>query len=158
MANDFGGMTPAEARAALDDVAHDGRALAARLVTPWWYHPALGLIIGVFVIAQVLPGAWSIAAVALGIIAIPALTTTYARRYGVAISKPAGSRSRRLMLTALAVLVACMLSALGIRLSGLEPGWALIPVVVAFAATVFLGRRFDEALRQELSATTGGRA
>lgn len=158
MANDFHGMTPAEARAALDGVAHDGTALAARIVTPWWYHPALGLIVGVFVVAQVLPGAWSIAAVALGIIAIPALTTTYARRYGVAISKPAGPRSRRLMRNALAVLVACMLSGLGIRLVGLAPWWVVIPTVVAFAATVLLGRRFDEALRRELSATTVERA
>ncbi|MDD7928017.1 hypothetical protein PUW81_003485 [Microbacterium sp. NM3R9] len=154
MANNSGEMTPDEARAALDDVAHDGAALAARVVTPWWYHPTLGLIVGVFVVAQVLPGAWSIAAVALGIIAIPVLTTTYARRYGVAISKPAGPRGRRLMLTALVVLVACMLSGLTIRLVGLESGWALIPVIVAFAATVILGRRFDEALRRELSATS----
>ena len=36
----------ADAAAALDLVAASRAALADRLVTPWWYHPALGVLVG----------------------------------------------------------------------------------------------------------------
>ncbi|MFB2584533.1 hypothetical protein [Herbiconiux liukaitaii] len=161
MANDFsddrpgtgsGGMTQDEARAALGELERDGGVLADRIVTPAWYHPILGLITAVLVGAQALPDAWPMIVIALAIVAIPVLTTTYTRRYGVAVSKPAGPRGRRLMLGLLAVLIAGMASTLALKLLGLEPWWALLPAAVTFLATVILGRRFDDALRQEITA------
>lgn len=150
-------MTQAEARATLGDIEQDGATVAARIVTPQWYHPALGLITGVFAGAHALPGAWPVIAIAIGIIAIPALTATYTRRYGVAISKPTGPRSRRLMLVMLAVLVAAMVSSLAIKLVGLEPWWALVPAAITFVTTVVVGRRYDSALRQEIAESSGAR-
>ena len=164
MANDFGegaadadspAMTQADARAVLGSLDADGTTLADRIVTPWWYHPALGVITAVFAGAHALPGAWPVIAIAIGIVAIPVLTTTYSRRYGVAVSKPAGPRGRRLMLAVLAVVVAAMLSSLAVKLLGLEPRWASIPAAITFAATVVLGRRYDAALRDEIASRSG---
>lgn len=163
MANHFDGngsdghgvsISPEEARSALGAVAQDSARLADQIVTPWWYHPVLGVIVGVFVGAQALPGAWSVIMIALGIIAIPVLTVTYSRRYGVAISKPAGPRSRRLLLLALAVLLISMASSLAFKLVGLEQWWALVPATIACVATIILGRCYDDALRHELAAGT----
>lgn len=161
MANDFAesrpgvrvvSMTPDEARAALRDVSKDGGTLAAQIITPWWYHPALGVITAVFVVAHALPGVWPVVAIAIGIIAIPVLTTTYASRFGVAVSKPAGPRGRRLLLVVLAVLVGGMALSLAFKVLELAPWWALVPAVITFAVTVILGRRYDDALRREIAA------
>jgi len=163
MANEFSEDRPdarpaaisqADARATLEDMEQDGATLVARIVTPQWYHPALGVITGVFAGAHALPGTWPVVAIAIGIIAIPVLTTTYTRRYGVAMSKPSGSGSRRLMLFMLAVLVAAMVSSLAIKLLGLEPWWALVPALLTFITTVVVGRRYDGALRQEITASS----
>jgi len=142
---------PAQARAALGELGRDGAALAARIVTPWWYHPSLGAITALFAGAQALPGVGPIVAVVCGIIAIPILTTTYARRYGVVTTKPAGPRSKRLMLATLVILLAAMASGLVIKVAGAEPLWALLPAAIAFVTTVMLGRRYDDALRREIA-------
>ncbi len=89
---------------------------------------------------------------ALGVIAIPVLTATYSRRYGVAISKPAGPRSRRFLLLTLAVLLVGMVSSLAFKFLGIEPWWAFVPATIACVATIILGRRYDGALRRELAA------
>jgi hypothetical protein len=166
MANDFdhdrpdaasAPMTREEARAALGDLEHDGATLAARIVTPRWYHPALGVITAVFTVAQALPGLWPVAASAIGIAAVLVLTTTYKRRYGVAVSQPVGPRTRRLLRVVLAVLIAAMMSGLAIKLLGLELWWVLIPAAISFATTVVVGRRYDEALREEIAAQSGAR-
>jgi hypothetical protein len=151
-------MTEVEARAALGEFAQDRATLAARIITPWWYHPALGVITGVFAGAHALPDGWPVVAIAAGIVAIPILSTTYARRYGVAVSKPAGPRGRRLMLAVLAVLVAGMASSLAFKFLGLEPWWGIIPAVITFVATIILGRRYDDALRQEIAVPRGALA
>ena len=78
-----------EATDALGQLSADRSRLADRVVTPWWYHPTLGIIVSVFVLAQVLSPPLSISLVALGIIAIPVLTTAYSRRYGISPTTPA---------------------------------------------------------------------
>ncbi|TKJ99456.1 hypothetical protein PlfCFBP13513_08770 [Plantibacter flavus] len=149
-----GSRQAAEARIALDAMNRDGERLAARVITPWWYHPALGLITAVFAGAHALPDAWPLAAITLGILAIPVLTTSYARVAGVVVTKPAGQRSRRLLALTVVVLVVTMSTSVAFKFLDVSPGWALIPAGVMFVATVVLGRRYDAALRQEI-ATSG---
>lgn len=143
--------TPADARAALSTLDADGERLAGRVVTPWWYHVSLGAIVAAFVASQALPAGASAALLALGILALPLLTTIYSRRYGLTITQPAGRRSRRLLLSTLAILISAMACGVVIKLTGAEPWWVLAPAAVAFAATVVLGRRYDDALRGELA-------
>lgn len=151
-------LSPAQAQSELEGMSRDGEKLAARVVTPWWYHSALGVITAIFAGAHALPGAWPMAAIIVGITAIPVLTTSYARKFGVVVTRPAGPRSKRLMLVTLAVLVAAMACSLAIKFLGLDPWLALIPAGITFTATVVLGRRYDDALRQEIAEPVAARA
>lgn len=140
-----------EATKILNRLSADRSRLADRVATPWWYHTALGVIVAIFVLAQVLSPPRSISLVVLGIIAIPMLTTAYSRRYGMSLTRPAGKRSGRMLVASVGVLALAMAGALVIRLTQVSP-WLVLPVAVgAFVATVVLGRRYDRALRMELA-------
>lgn len=163
MENDFSGIDPAsrravptsaEARDVLSLLDVDGTRLAERVVTPWWYHVALGAIVALFVTSQALPTAAMSVPIVLGIVALPVLTTVYSRRYGVSVSQPAGPRGRRLLLMTLGVLVVAMLSGVALKFAGIAPWWVVVPAALAFIVTVILGRRYDDALRSEIA--TGG--
>ncbi|WP_162924936.1 hypothetical protein [Mycetocola zhujimingii] len=167
MENDFSGIDPpgrpvvptsAEARDVLSLLDVDGSRLAERVVTPWWYHVALGAIVALFVASQAMPTAAMSVAIVLGIVALPVLTTVYSRRYGVSVSQPAGPRGRRLLLMTLGVLVAAMLSGVALKLAGIALSWVMVPAVLAFIVTVVLGRRYDDALRREIAARTHARS
>lgn len=162
MENDFSGPPPrptsAEAREALDRLNQDGEILARRVVTPWWYHVGLAAIIFTMIGSQALPGVASITLVALAIVAIPVLTLTYSRLYGISTSYRGGPRSTRILIATIAVLAIGMISALAIKIIGASPWWVLIPAGLAALATVILGRRYDDTLRAELARTTDGAA
>lgn len=140
-----------DAREILDALDTDSSRLATRIVTPWWYHVALGAIVALFVVSQTLPAPLAISLVVVGILALPVLSTAYERRYGVSVSQPAGRGSRRLLLAAVGVLAASMALGLAITFAGLSAWWGLLPAAAAFAATVALGRRYDRELRAEVS-------
>lgn len=143
--------SPTDARAALSALEADGARLAGHVVTPWWYHPALGAIVALLVGAQALPASVAILLIPLGIIALPLLTTAYSRRYGVGVSQPVGPLTRRLLYVTLATVAVAMAASLAIRLGDLPAWWALAPTGFGFAATILLGRRYDQALRDELA-------
>lgn len=150
--------TPDEAREALRGLDADGAALAARVVTPPWYHPINALLVAAFIIATAIPGSLSTIVIALAVVGLALLVITYQRRYGVATSQPAGPRSRRLLGTMVAVMVLCMGSGLAIKLAELSPWWSLLPAALAFALTVVLGRAYDATLRTELAQNGSARA
>lgn len=141
----------AAAREALAQLQVDGSRLAGQIVTPWWYHPVLGVIVAAFAGSPALSGTASIWIVAIGIVLLPVLTITYGRRYGVSTTQPAGPRSKRLLLAMLTVLILAMVSSLAIKLLAMSAWWGIVPAVLAFFATVVLGRRYDGVLRAELS-------
>ena len=143
--------SPAEAQAALAALDVDAVRLAERVVTPWWYHPALGLIVALLVGAQALAPTPAIILTVLGVVLLPVLAAVYTRRYGVSVTRPAGPRSRRLLFATIAVLALAMVSVLVLRAADASPWWAVVPVAIAFMATVALGRRYDDALRGELA-------
>ncbi|MGO1225382.1 MAG: hypothetical protein ACTMII_09750 [Brachybacterium sp.] len=141
----------AEARARLAAMDTDASQLAARLVTPWWYHPILGGMVAAAIIAQSLPSVASMSMIVMVIIWIPFLIKAYTSRYKVWMSEPAGPRSRRMMLLLLGTLVVLMASGVLMKIAGLSPWWVLVPAVLGFVATVWLGRRYDAVLRSEIS-------
>lgn len=148
-------VTPEAASSALDELEADSARLAERIVTPWWYHLSLGAIVAAIVGSQVLPMPGAMILLALGIAGLPVLTVTYRRRYGVSTEEPAGAGSRRLLVVVLLVLAAAMTAALVIRATGVSPWWGLVPAAAAFVATLVLGRRYDAALRSEISGALG---
>lgn len=143
-------LTPDEAREALRDLDSDGAALAERVVTPPWYHPVVALFVVIFVVSTAIPGPASMIVLAIAVVGLVLVTIAYQRRYGVATSRPAGPRSRRILSAMITVMVVCMLSGLAIKFTEVSPWWSLIPAVVAGALTVVLGRAYDARLRGEL--------
>lgn len=160
MENDLQSPDPSSkaARETLATLAEDDARLAELVVTPWWYHPALALVVAVLVGAQSLPQPWSITLVALGIAALPVITAVYRRRYGVSVTEPVGPRTRRLFWALLSVLAAAMLAALVVQLAGASPWWGLLLAAAAFGLTLVLGLRYDAALRAELRRQHGDRS
>lgn len=165
MENDFRGggspsvaprPSPAEARAALSDLDADGARLAERVVTPRWYHPTLGAIVALIVCTQALPAPGSLVTLPIALFALPVLVIVYRRRYGVWVSQPAGPRSSRILRTMGTIVLLAFAAALAVKYTAIEYGWVLLPAAVAFVACVVLGRRYDDALRSELSGA--GRA
>lgn len=149
------GYSAEEARRMLASLGDDGARLAEQVITPRWYHPVLGLIVAVLVGSQALPGAYPLFVALPALIAIPLLTLTYSSRYGVTLTHTTGPGTKRLMFLIVGVMVLCIISAAIIKIAGVDLWWALIPVIIAFASTVVLGRRYDNVLRRELSDNVG---
>ncbi|MBT0771957.1 hypothetical protein KIH74_23650 [Kineosporia sp. J2-2] len=134
-------------------IAEMRAAAADRLVTPWWYHPVLGALLGVYLVAFSLGGTVvRLVALVLFGAACAALVDVYRRSTGVWVNGldagPAGRWAKGL---GLAVLVLMVVSGSLAYWTGLV--WPVLGIaVVVFALTVVLGRRFDEALRAQLRA------
>lgn len=143
--------TSAQARAALDALDADASQLAGRLVSPWWYHLILGVIVAAAIGAQALPTVPSMSVIVLVIIWIPFLMQSYTSRYRISMTRPAGPRSRRMLLLILTVLAVLMASGVVLKIAALPQWWVLLPAAVGFVATALLGRRYDAVLRSEIA-------
>jgi hypothetical protein len=142
-----------EAVRALATVGLTRAQMADRVVTPVWYHPALGLLAGGLIASAELGSlALFLSALLVYAVGCGVLVSSYRRLTGVWVSGlrrgPAGRVSVLLIgtLYALAGLSAVFGLALGV------PGAFVVGGAAAFVAVVVLGRRFDEALRHELRA------
>lgn len=149
--------TALEARAALDALDADASQLAERLVTPWWYHLILGVIVAAAIVAPTLPKVSSMTVFVMIIVWIPFLMKAYTSRYQISMTQPAGPRSRRLLLLTLAVLAALMASTVLLKLFSISLWWVVVPAAIGFVVTVVLGRRYDAVLRSEVSHLAGQR-
>lgn len=149
--------TPAEARTALADLATDRATLAARVVTPWWYHPTLGAVVALIVCSQALPSPASLVLLPVALLGLPALVVLYRRRYGVWVSEPAGPLSRRIYRALIVVLVLVFGAMLVVKLTAVEYRWVLLPAAVGFVAAVVLGPWYDDAQRRALATEQPGR-
>ncbi|MGJ0203936.1 hypothetical protein NHL51_07210 [Leucobacter sp. gxy201] len=145
------GASAERARELLASVGTDGARLAAALVTPWWYHPLLATIVATMVAAQALPNGLGLGIVVFGIISMALLPRVYAKRYGVAVSKPAGRRSRGFMIALIVLMAVSFVAGLAVKLAALPTAWVLVPMVIAFVGVIVIGRSYDAALRQELA-------
>jgi hypothetical protein len=136
-------------------IVSDARAAVAdRLMTPWWYHLILGLLVSAYVVALSL-GSVLVKGVTLVLFvgACGLLARTYRRMTGVWVSGfDVGGRAGR-WASALGILVGVLTGAAWGIAYWTElrwPVWCL--AAVALAAVVILGRRFDVSLRAQLRA------
>jgi putative Mn2+ efflux pump MntP len=142
-----------DAAAQLAAIADARSAVADRLITPWWYHPALGLALAAYVIGLSYGNTLTrigVVLLFLGFCAI--LAHVYRRMTGVWVSGLSAGRASR-WATALGTLLAVIVGAgmlIGTFTDARRPVWAL--AALGFIATVVLGRRFDAALRAQLRA------
>ncbi len=150
----------ADAAAALDLVAASRKHIADRLITPWWYHPALGSVFGAYPILQAVDSRGARFALLLPwAIAGAAVVDAYRRHTGLARSTsgmwvngfPSG-RAKREAAALVAVLVGLFL---GSAFLDRSLGWTAAPLVVGMLTVLcvtVLGRRLDRGLRDDLRA------
>src|SRR5690606_33731028 len=128
-------------------------AAAERLVTPWWYHPILGLLLAGHLVAFSF-GDTLVRSVAtlLFLAGIALLVQTYRRLTGVWISGFEAGRASRWAYAMGALVGVLMVASLVIvwTTSLAWPTWVMAAVVGV--AVVVRGRRFDVALRAQLRA------
>lgn len=144
--------TAAEARRALEALATDRGVLADRMVTPAWYHPTLAALVFVLVAGYGFERIWlvSLLVYSLGLVW---LMKTYRRITGLWTSSWAVIGGRRYLLGLVAVMLACFAVAHAAR-AGSLPWWsALVAGAVSSLAVLWVGPRFDVALRQSLRVT-----
>jgi hypothetical protein len=129
-------------------------ALADRLVTPWWYHPILGLLFGGMVAASALPSAWATALVwAVGGGGVAVLAGTYRRMTGVGLDSGRGLPPNPWYLATMAVFLGALALGLGLE----DAGWSWGPLLagaLVVPAVVVLGRKGDVLLRDQLRTPT----
>jgi len=135
---------------ALGDVAAARRAVADRLITPWWFHPLLGVALAGNQLAYLaFPPPWPMlgqALMLLGAVGVPAWNR---RRTGVQPAYQGGwSRLWLVGLIACGVLTFVASTALH-QLSGLWWPSVLIAIGTVVGVIAF-GRGYDAALRAEL--------
>ncbi|MEV4349663.1 hypothetical protein AB0J83_34830 [Actinoplanes sp. NPDC049596] len=130
-------------------------SLADRLVTPVWYHPALGLALAADVVAISLGNTGvKLAGGVLFVLAALWLANTYRQQTGILVTGPGTGRARRWAFAMGALIGAVLLTAWATG-EYAEARWP-IPVlaVIAFAGIVVLGRRYDAALRAQLRSAS----
>jgi hypothetical protein len=137
----------------LATIAEARAGVADHLITPWWYHPILGLLLAGLVVAYGSDGVVVklVAAILFGV-GCGVLVSVYRRLTGLWVSGlDAGGAS--VWATSLGVLAGVGLAvSWGIaQATDLAwPAWGLAALVLA--GTIVMGRRFDAALREQLRA------
>lgn len=142
-------------RDALAHVAASRASVADRLVTPWWYHPALGAILAAIVLVSALD-LHSIVRLVVSLacaVGLGVLVTTYQRATGLWVDvRNLGPVSLRWWSAYLVMIVVLVGTAMVPSFSDvtLSTWVAVLLATATFIGTVVLGRRIDEAMRAEI--------
>ena len=141
-----------EALAQLQAISDSRSALADRLVTPPWYHPALAGLIFVFV-AGTSSSRWSSLTFSLFSAGLAGLVLAYRRATGVWVNgwNSTGGRGSAVMLSV--VLFGAVAVAVTVRAGVLPWWWAFVAAAAAAACAAWVGPRFDSSLRAALRET-----
>jgi hypothetical protein len=140
-----------DARAALDAIAEGRRRMADRVVTPWWYHPALGILVGALMAVPSTQERWAIVAVDVaGAIGLAVLTQAYRNRTGVWPASKLRGPAGRLRIVYVAVILVVYFTCAALEFVAGWRGATVVAGAVVAVLTVVYGRRYDEKLRAEL--------
>lgn len=157
-------VNPEAAQAALASIDKSRADIADQLVSPWWYHPVLGILTGgvsavacsgiTWYVAAFLPIGPIIAAsiLVVYVVGMILLTKLYYRRVGVlSDAHAAGLRKRRNLAVWMSVGLFLAGNYAAITMNFTNP-WppAIAAGVVVAAFTVVWGRRFDKAMQAAL--------
>ncbi|MDX2358070.1 hypothetical protein [Dietzia sp. PP-33] len=143
---------PATALADVDAARH---SVADRLITPWWYHPALGAIVAAIVLmgALDLPNLVRLPIALACAAGIGLLVSAYQRVTGLWVdARNLGPTSRKwwLVYGVIAGMAVCA-SLIPLATGDAFPLWlSLLLAVVTVVATIVLGRRVDSTMRAEI--------
>jgi hypothetical protein len=138
---------PLDAGPALDEVARARATLADRMTAPWWYYPVLGVLVAQHAFVQGFDNRnWTLPSFLLLIVGSAVLVMTWRRLSGLTVTTPTGPRSRILLVMQVLVAAVCI----GVADVADDQRIAAAAAVIVVVATVVLGRRYDEALGQDL--------
>lgn len=145
---------------ALCDLRADREALARRVVTPRWYHPALGGCVAVIVYTQSWAGRALVvplvgAAAVIGVVV--AMIAWYDRAFGVRIRKPVGARCWVWMGLLATAYAAGLAAAWALGAAHASQGWSLAAALAVGGVFVLVGPRYDDALRRALARPIASR-
>lgn len=143
-----------EAQEALLAIANARSSAAERVLTPWWYHPVLGLLVAGFVLIYALGSPAVMAAgIAVYFAGIAVLVGLYRRKAGVWVSGFQAGAASRWAYVAMSLFVLFM--ALAVVVGRFTPHVWLVWVFGAamFVIIVVCGRLFDMKLRAQLRET-----
>ena len=139
----------ADARAALDALSRDRGELANIAVTPSWYRPALAGLVFIFIAGAGSERFWVLTFAAYGV-GLAWLVTAYRNLTGIWVSGWQVKGSRTWALVLFVVMLAGVITSLVVRRGQLDWWWALVAGAVAALTTLWVGPRFDRALRDSL--------
>lgn len=124
------------------------RALADRVVQPWWYDVALGLLLFGFLSSYALDSLWvSLVALALFFAGLGGLIATYRRRTGVWVHTPPRMMARWAALVLVVLVPAFVLA------EGYDQRWAMVAAgAILGVAVAGISRRWGRAYAAELRA------
>lgn len=146
-------------QAQLDAIAGAGSAMARRLYTPWWYHPAIGLLLTALILALGLAPSSILAMVTvLVLVSMAAIIAAYRRITGVALIGKDGTtgtasprmRGLQIGVSLVFALGFAVVAIIRFALDG-SPAWLVVAIAAAMpVAYTLLGRAYDRALRTHL--------
>ena len=145
--------SPEEALASIEVVDQANADLADRLVTPWWYHPSVGLIEAMIIVSFTLPTPWQLVALAVAVACLGAVVRAYQRLTGLGMSMRYAALARGWVLG----LVAVVLAAIGVVVLVDQVAVTIALAVLVLLATIVIGRRADSAIRTRLRSGRANR-
>ena len=147
-------MDATSAAAQLTALQQDRERLAERVVPPWWYDPALGVVVFLLLSALALrdAGWWYFAVLGVAIAGLWALVTAYRRITGVWVSGLRRGRTARVVQVWFAV-YAVVLAAGLVADFVFDVRWAMVVAGAVLGVTItFLGRWWTQLYVAELRA------
>lgn len=138
-------------QAALDAIGRARADVADKLITPWWYHPVLGLLAAGFVLLYAFGNVIAlIAGIALYFAGIGFLIASYRKMTGLQVNGLRPGKASRWAWGLVGLFVAGTLAGV-VFARFFEVSWpAWLAAGVLFTAVIVLGRGYDAALRAEL--------
>jgi hypothetical protein len=146
-------LSPEEAQAALAAVDQSRSDIADRLITPWWYHPVLGVLVGGLITVATIGVSFQVLLGVLGAYAVGVylLMSAYRRKARVWMNGFGGGPRARRSITLMAAVTIAITIAGSVFSTGLEIRWTALLTGLAVAVTVTIwGRHYDNVLRAEL--------
>ena len=148
-----------EAASALDSIATSRADLADRLITPPWYYPLLGLMVGGLTAAQAVSSPWVVIPVTFAYgLGVGLLMAAYRKRTGLTVNALRAPRARVWVVIFVVSLGISMIGSLVLsqRLDSAVP--PLVGGLLMLPITLLVGPRVDEALRADLRQGPGAAA
>lgn len=136
----------------LTQIADARAALAERLVAPWWYYPAAGVVVGGFVAQRALAGMWAVRVPVMLALLLAGglwLPSAYREATGFSGSRPPDRRARLWTIALVLVGVALLHEGLAVRA---DWGWVgpVLVGIVAVSVVIVVMHRYNAAVRAAL--------